>query len=267
MPGSDGSRSGDFQLQPPVLMGTEAWETAMLQAFRLFDRVLKVVDYWTKHEVVRCQEPTERQVLIRRGEFGGLCKELELLGRFYQQPPDGGEAVAKSLARMAAAFSAIKQQGKKLEYLDSRSVGSRLVRIAKVGYKQCLIAINKNNQRDRLAVFSATCGSKRGKSAKLDRPLRQSQGGKRTAGDPVLGERARLALVALLRERAVDSDHRITAEKLAVSAVGATADANQYKAVVVYLKELGYVDTRKGRGGGCWLTPAGKARAEKVESK
>jgi hypothetical protein len=81
---------------------------------------------------------------------------------------------------------------------------------------------------------------------------------------PQLGEREQLVLRVLLEGKAFDSDHRMTTAEIAVKAAGKTTDANQYKEVVAELKRLGYVDTKEGRGGGCWLTEAGRQRAEKL---
>jgi DNA-binding IscR family transcriptional regulator len=81
---------------------------------------------------------------------------------------------------------------------------------------------------------------------------------------PPLSERSQLVLKVLLRANASDSDHRMRTEDIAAKAIGPTADANQFKEVIVELKAHGYVDTKKGRGGGCWLTNSGQRRAEKL---
>ncbi|MEN6408008.1 MAG: hypothetical protein ABFC77_16255, partial [Thermoguttaceae bacterium] len=51
---------------------------------------------------------------------------------------------------------------------------------------------------------------------------------------------------------------------IAVKAAGQLSDPNQYKEVIAELKRLGYLDTKEGRGGGCWLTAAGQQRACKL---
>ena len=81
---------------------------------------------------------------------------------------------------------------------------------------------------------------------------------------PLLGERARLVLQSLLKKRAFDSDHRVTTEEVATAATGRIDDANQFKEVISELKAAKYVVTKKGRGGGCWLTDDGRRRAEKL---
>ncbi len=79
-----------------------------------------------------------------------------------------------------------------------------------------------------------------------------------------LGERARLVLTVLRNKDAFDSDHRMSTADIAEKAAGKVADANQFKEVVVELKRLAYVETKVGRSGGCWLTPSGQRRAEKL---
>ena len=85
-----------------------------------------------------------------------------------------------------------------------------------------------------------------------------------TPDEPLLSERAQLVLQVLLREKRLDSDQRMRTADIAVKASGKGTDANAYKEVISSLKGLGYVNTKEGRGGGCWLTAAGNARAEKL---
>jgi DNA-binding IscR family transcriptional regulator len=68
----------------------------------------------------------------------------------------------------------------------------------------------------------------------------------------------------LLNENAFDSDHRQRTEDIAVRAIGPSADPNQFKEVIADLKRLKYIDTKEGRGGGCWLSDSGRRRAEKL---
>lgn len=82
-------------------------------------------------------------------------------------------------------------------------------------------------------------------------------------GSP-LAERARLVLQVLLRGEAFDSDHRMRTADIALKAAGKTADPNQYKEVIADLKGRYFIDTKEGRGGGCWLTALGRSRAEKL---
>ena len=85
-----------------------------------------------------------------------------------------------------------------------------------------------------------------------------------TADDPVLGERAQLVLTVLLSESAFSSDSRVKTAEITAKAAGPEADPNAYKKVISSLASLGYVSTREGRGGGCWLTGKGKQRADKL---
>jgi len=82
--------------------------------------------------------------------------------------------------------------------------------------------------------------------------------------EPLLGERAQLVLTVLRNGKAFDSDHRMRTSDIAAKAAGKQADPNQYKEVIAGLKRLGYVDTKEGRSGGCWLTTAGQRRAGKL---
>ncbi|HRX85791.1 MAG TPA: Rrf2 family transcriptional regulator [Phycisphaerae bacterium] len=84
--------------------------------------------------------------------------------------------------------------------------------------------------------------------------------------DEPLGERAQLVLVAMLELGAVDSDRRQSTEAIAFKALGADADANALKTVMAELKSRGLIESKTGRGGGCWLTDAGKLRAEKLRA-
>lgn len=79
-----------------------------------------------------------------------------------------------------------------------------------------------------------------------------------------LSERARLVLVAMLELDAVDSDRRRSTEDIAVRAIGTGTDANALKSVMAELKTRKLIDSRTGRGGGCWLTESGRPRAEKL---
>lgn len=79
-----------------------------------------------------------------------------------------------------------------------------------------------------------------------------------------LSERARLVLVAMLELDALDSDRRQPTEEVAVKALGAGADPNALKSVMAELNTRGLINSKTGRGGGCWLTENGRQRAEKL---
>uniref|UniRef100_A0A7C4QNR1 Uncharacterized protein n=1 Tax=Schlesneria paludicola TaxID=360056 RepID=A0A7C4QNR1_9PLAN len=86
----------------------------------------------------------------------------------------------------------------------------------------------------------------------------------RPVEDEPLSDRAQEVLVAMLQLKAVDSDSRQPTAAIAARAMGADADANSLKPVMSELATRQLIQTREGRGGGCWLTEAGKRRAEKL---
>ncbi len=84
--------------------------------------------------------------------------------------------------------------------------------------------------------------------------------------DEPLGERAQDVLIAMLECRAIDSDNRLSTDDIAAKALGEHADANSLKSVMSELKTRQYVQSKTGRGGGCWLTGKGRVRAQKLRS-
>jgi hypothetical protein len=100
-------------------------------------------------------------------------------------------------------------------------------------------------------------------SAEPARGILQSSVG--TTDEP-LSERAQLVLVAMSEMGLVDSDHRRSTEDIAAKALGSGADANSLKSVMLELKTLQMIDSKTGRGGGCWLTEKGSARGEKLRN-
>lgn len=86
-------------------------------------------------------------------------------------------------------------------------------------------------------------------------------------GDEPLSERAQYAIVAMLNLGAVDSDSRKSAHDIAIEALGPLSDENDLKAAMVELKARLLVMSKRGRNGGCWLTAAGRSRAEKLRRR
>lgn len=84
------------------------------------------------------------------------------------------------------------------------------------------------------------------------------------SGEEPLGERAQCVLSAMLELNAFDSDRRQPTEQIAVKAFGRNTDANALKSVMAELKTRNLIDSKTGRGGGCWLTEGGRLRAEKL---
>lgn len=82
--------------------------------------------------------------------------------------------------------------------------------------------------------------------------------------DAPLSDRAQSVLIAMLELSALDSDRRRTAEEITAKALGDTADANALKSVMAELKTLRFVESKRGSGGGSWLTDSGQSRARKL---
>jgi DNA-binding IscR family transcriptional regulator len=68
----------------------------------------------------------------------------------------------------------------------------------------------------------------------------------------------------MLELDAIDSDRRQSTEDITMKALGHGADANALKSVMAELRTRKLIDSKTGRGGGCWLTENGRARAEKL---
>jgi hypothetical protein len=86
----------------------------------------------------------------------------------------------------------------------------------------------------------------------------------RPVEDEPLNNRAQSVLIAMLELGALDSDHRQSTEHIAIKALGDGTDPNALKSVMADLKTRKLIDSKTGSGGGCWLTKAGKGRAEKL---
>jgi len=94
------------------------------------------------------------------------------------------------------------------------------------------------------------------------RPGKESQS---LGPQPDLTDRQKLVLQALLELAAVDLSSRRTTQQVACTAGGRAADAEEFKAPVAELVRLGFVKSKRGRKGGCWLTEQGKRQAQKEE--
>jgi hypothetical protein len=81
---------------------------------------------------------------------------------------------------------------------------------------------------------------------------------------PALSDRQYETLDALLDLKAFDPAHKATTPEIAKRAVGASAYPKWFKKAIAGLKRLGLVGTKEGRGGGCWLTPAGRAFIQRI---
>lgn len=83
-------------------------------------------------------------------------------------------------------------------------------------------------------------------------------------GEEPLSEKAHYALLAMLELGAFDSDSRVTTKKTAERALGRGSDENDLKSAMAELATRMLTQSKEGRGGGCWLTDAGRRRAEKL---
>jgi len=86
------------------------------------------------------------------------------------------------------------------------------------------------------------------------------------ANEPI-SERGQHVLVAMLILKAFDADSLKSTERIANKAIGNGVEANSLKSVMSDLKTHKFVQSKTGRGGGCWLTEKGKNRAEKLKNQ
>jgi hypothetical protein len=87
------------------------------------------------------------------------------------------------------------------------------------------------------------------------------------AGTPALSEKQRDILVAMLEMQAFDSDSRKTTDEIAERVEGRGANGESYKQPVARLVRAKLLDRKRGAGGGLWLTPTGRLRAEQLKRK
>jgi len=82
--------------------------------------------------------------------------------------------------------------------------------------------------------------------------------------DEPLSERQTELLVAMLELKAFESDTRRTTAEIAEKVEGRGAQSEKYKQPMAKLAKMRLVDRKEGAGGGCWLTVAGRGRAERI---
>ena len=68
----------------------------------------------------------------------------------------------------------------------------------------------------------------------------------------------------MLELKTFDFESRKTIARIAKSASPKT-DPDTFKEVFSALKKKGLIDTQPSRGGGCWLTEAGRAYAQRLD--
>jgi hypothetical protein len=84
----------------------------------------------------------------------------------------------------------------------------------------------------------------------------------------LLSRRQQDILVVLQELEAFDSDSRQSTEEIARRVTGKrNADPGPFKEPIAELHKKGLVDSKEGRGGGVWLTPAGKIRSEHLRKR
>lgn len=79
---------------------------------------------------------------------------------------------------------------------------------------------------------------------------------------PALSDRKYEILQAMAELGATSADERQTTDKIAVKAEGKAANTSNYKVPLAELKKDSYVESKKSRGGGYWLSVKGKRVAE-----
>jgi hypothetical protein len=87
------------------------------------------------------------------------------------------------------------------------------------------------------------------------------------ADGPALSAKQYRFLQALAVLKAFAPESRCTTEDAVARAEGTGADSASFKAAVAQLAELKLIETKTGRGGGCWLTGEGRALLEKIKKR
>jgi hypothetical protein len=81
---------------------------------------------------------------------------------------------------------------------------------------------------------------------------------------PALSDRQYDLLEALYRAKAFHADAKQTTLEVAQKAEGPGVNPEAFKEPITGLKRLGLVDTKEGRGGGCWLTSSGRRLIKQI---
>jgi hypothetical protein len=87
------------------------------------------------------------------------------------------------------------------------------------------------------------------------------------SGVPALTPKQYEILEAMLDLKATDPARRKTAAEIAKAAEGPQASAETFKRSIADLAHRGLVETKDGRGGGCWLTASGRALADDLKKR
>jgi Mn-dependent DtxR family transcriptional regulator len=81
---------------------------------------------------------------------------------------------------------------------------------------------------------------------------------------PALSDRQYDLLEALYRAKAFHADAKQTTLEVAQKAEGPGVNPEAFKEPIAGLKRLRLVDTKEGRGGGCWLTSSGRRLIKQI---
>ncbi|MGA2619872.1 MAG: hypothetical protein ABSF26_19840 [Thermoguttaceae bacterium] len=94
----------------------------------------------------------------------------------------------------------------------------------------------------------------------------QTPAGQRVNDMPVLSKRQYWIIEAMFRLEAVDAAKLRTTPEIATKVERAT-NADAFKEAIADLRKRGLIETKEGRGGGCWLTAAGSAIAKRLQEQ
>jgi len=81
---------------------------------------------------------------------------------------------------------------------------------------------------------------------------------------PALSNRKMYILQAMFLAGAFTADSRMTTDRIAKVAEGPEADPNGFKESIAELRRAQLIETKQGRGGGCWLTAEGRGIAKMI---
>jgi len=90
-----------------------------------------------------------------------------------------------------------------------------------------------------------------------NRPAKTIDASTSSTGGSSLSDRQNNILQAMWELKALDQSSRRSTEEIAVRAEGPNASPEGFKAAIADLQQRGLIDTKVGRGGGCWLLPRG----------
>lgn len=247
---------------------------------------LRVVDHGNVDFVGVCEETGETtslrrddlivHALDRRAFAAAVATALQL--KPIQNPPGQvkmpfavGQLESAAGARFLVAFASPRNSADlhsfATRWISEQSASFVLLTPTRRFWTTATEQALHNNQCELLSLQDSIAVDEAGKWVGKPNALSQlSMFGVPRAADEPLSDRAQLVLIAMLELGATQSDHRKSTEEIAAKALGGQADANALKNVMSELNTRDLIDSKTGRGGGCWLTEKGRARAEKLRS-